>query len=524
MADDLRKAWGVKQSAAERAEADRRDRERVARIQRASEDPGYFCQYYLPHYFTTPLAPFQEEIISDAETEQRLGVAAPRGHGKTTLLSFALTLRDIVLQRTRFTIYVGPTWSDAVDRIEEIRLEIENNERIREDFGDLLVGEDKQPRGQKQDDLRLTNGARIMARGCGQSLRGKREKAVRPDRVILDDVDRDEESANPQRIEKRIRWFRRVVLGLEGADGMRVLVVGNIIGRNTLLTWCLDEKRTSWCRKIYRAIQPDGSVLMPGLWTLAKLEAKREEVGNDAFETEYNNNPPSEGSRLFQSAWQQHRWAPEQLATADPGIITALDLSKGKNERSDFQAFVSVRRDAKGNIYILKADIKRRTRKELAERAFTYSEALGLKEQVAFVVESNGFQEWFAEGLDELSAARGMDLPIVQVTHSVSKFDRVAKLSPIAEGGRLLFPPEDQEDENIRILRQQLELFPDDIHDDGPDTLAMAIEESARRRRGPKVFVAPMSPFDREAPAGAWDWRERAWPEEYADPRKGRGR
>ncbi|MBI1291856.1 hypothetical protein GC173_11525 [bacterium] len=486
---DLLKGWGIQGRERDAAaEKERVEKERRERVERANRDPEFFCRYYLADSFKHPrtgeftgLATWQQEVLGESETDNPNAYAAPRGHGKTTFLSFGLTLRDLIRLKSRFTVYISSTFTAACDRIAEIRTELETNDRIREDYGDLLA----RTSGSKAQaaDLILANGARIVAKGTQQSIRGLKNRQHRPDRIICDDVDKDAESASGEQLEKRINWFKKQVMGLQGAGGCKVIVVGNIIGPRTLLTECLaNPKFTS---HTYRAIDWEtDQLLMPGLWTRERLEAIREIIGETAFETEYNNNPPAAGTRPFRAEWLQRRWTPEALAQAEPAIVIALDLSKGKTERSDYQSFVAIRRDAQGRIYIVRADLGRRTRKELAERAFTFSSACDAPLVAAFVVEANGFQEWFAEELAEKSALEGHNLPIIEQDNRLAKFDRISKLSPLAEGGRLLWPPDEEADEHIALLRRQTEEFPDGRHDDGPDALAMAVEEMMRRVRG----------------------------------------
>jgi predicted phage terminase large subunit-like protein len=487
----------------------RRERDRLARVARAKDDPRFFCSYYLAHYFRHPetgeptdLADWQGEVIDLTRNHKSIAIAAPRGHGKTTFLALALTLRDLLVGASKFTIYLGPTAKSARDRITEIRLELETNERILEDFGDLLRKEDrhgnrKKAGRQASDDLQLSNGARVLARGAGEGLRGSRSRENRPDRVIGDDLDRDGEVANPDLVEKKVRWFKRAVLGLQGAAQMSVIVVGNVIARKTFLTAVM--AMSGFVSRIYRALKADGTPLMPALFSVDRLEEIRESVGTDAFQTEYMNDPPAEGNRPFREEWLQKRWDDARLEREDvePGIIVSLDLSKGKTERSDFQAMVAVRRDAAGAVYILKVALVRLTRRELAAFLFRFCEVLGLDRIVALVIESNGFQEWFAEEFAEASSAAGYDLPIVQQSHSLPKYDRIMRLAPIAEGGRLYFPPHD--DEGTKLVRRQLEAFPDDRHDDGPDALAMAVEESARRVRDAAATRLDYSIYDRDS-------------------------
>ncbi|MBI1234890.1 MAG: hypothetical protein GC208_10355 [Alphaproteobacteria bacterium] len=494
----LRDKW-----APEPAGDDDDEQGRVERLQRAEADPEWFCQYYLAESFQHPetkqfsgLAEWQQEVLALSTEKGNDAFAAPRGHGKTTFLSFALTLRDMIIKRALFTVYISSTFTAACDRISEIRLELETNERIREDFGDLLLR--RSGTRVSASDLRLSNGTRIVARGSCQAIRGLKNRAARPDRIILDDVDKDDESQSLERLAKRIRWFKKVVMGLAGAGGCKIIVVGNIIARKTLLTDCLANK--TFRARVYSAIKDDGTPLMPGLWSIAALTAKRDEIGSDAFNTEYQNRPPASETAPFRPNWLERRWTPELLAAAlDSGqavLVASLDLSKGKTEQSDYQAMVAVVR-WKSTIFIMAADINRRPKKALVRRSMAFCEALGLNRLVSFVVEANGFQEWFGDELKEVSAETGHDLPIRLQTHLINKYERVSRLTPFAEGGRLLFPPIEDEDESIRLLRNQLEEFPDGKHDDGPDALEMAVTEAGRLIRGSDALVIPLNPMRR---------------------------
>lgn len=500
MTNDLVKSWGAgidpSRHSQEAEEARRRAADlqaRKDRVARANTDADFFCQYYLGHYFSTPLADWQHEVIED-DADSSVS-AVPRGHGKTTLIGFGLLLRDLLRGASKFSVYIGSTYKAACERIGELRLELESNEKLLEDYGDLLKPAEGRSLKKAADDLELANGARVVARGAGQVMRGLKNKQHRPDMIVIDDIDKDQEVLNPDLVDKKVRWFKAVVRGLQGSRGMRVRVIGNIIARKTFLTAILGDKK--FTGRVYRAIKEDGTPLMPALFSLAKLEGIREELGNDKFETEYQNSPPSESTRPFRETWLQRRWTREQLVQVQRRIVVAVDFSKGKTERSDYQAMIAVIRDEAGANYIIKADLARRTRKEFIRRLFDFCIALGLEYLIAVVLETNGFQEWAKEEIDEQSAELGLDLPIVEQDNRLNKYERICRLSPIAEGGRLLWPPEDEEDEHINLLRRQFELFPDDRHDDGPDATEMAVQECAARQRNSSARVLNLSPFDR---------------------------
>lgn len=58
--------------------------------------PSRFNASYLPHYFRGTPAPFHIELYEGIEHEKRMVVRAPRGHAKSTVVTFAYTLHQVV--------------------------------------------------------------------------------------------------------------------------------------------------------------------------------------------------------------------------------------------------------------------------------------------------------------------------------------------------------------------------------------------------------------------------------------------
>ena len=55
-------------------------------------------------------------------------------------------------------------------------------------------------------------GVTIRAIGAGQSPRGSRNDEVRPDGIIVDDFDTDEDSRNPDTITQKYGWFEKALI------------------------------------------------------------------------------------------------------------------------------------------------------------------------------------------------------------------------------------------------------------------------------------------------------------------------
>ena len=65
----------------------------------------------------------------------------------------------------------------------------------------------RRPGSWTEDEFVTKGGVAFRALGAGQSPRGSRNEAVRPDVLLVDDFDTDEDTKNPDTIQKRWDWW-----------------------------------------------------------------------------------------------------------------------------------------------------------------------------------------------------------------------------------------------------------------------------------------------------------------------------
>ena len=249
------------------------------RKRRCRAEPGYFGRTYLPHYFNRPSPAFHLEIYSLAEVQDEpVFIAAPREHAKSTIVTFDVPLEDICLERKHFIIILSDTQDLAADFVTFIMLELEENERIKCDFGDL------KGRVWASDEFITKNRIRVMARGYGQRIRGLRWRQHRPDRVLIDDFENDQNVRNPKLVKARREWILTTVLNsLE--ENYSLMMIGTILAKNSVLYWFLNQKDERdnvtplFMGKVYRAIKEDGTPLWPEKWPIERLEKKKRQIG-----------------------------------------------------------------------------------------------------------------------------------------------------------------------------------------------------------------------------------------------------
>lgn len=369
--------------------------------------------------------------------------------------------------------------------------ELEGNELLRRDFGDL-VGTEKwtnkeiltapPPSSLPHDGGRDRVGVRVCAKGANSALRGLRSFEARPDLIICDDLEDEDVVNTPDLREKLELWFNKSVLNLQGTNG-DVFVIGTVLHHDSLLSKLLK----GWKGKRYQAISHDGTVLWPSYYTREMLDkikygdGEKAGIGSVAFESEYQNNPVNPEDQIIRGEWIGY-YKLEDIEGQEMLIYSALDPSVGGKSTSDYSAIVTVG-ECNEKIYVLDCDMRRGSPRATAEAAMRCYEKWSRyphSQYVCIAIETNVFQVVLKQMIDDMSKKLGVFIPTVGIRNVTDKVARLSSISPLIENGIISFLPEQYE------LVEQLVQFPKASHDDGPDALEMAIRV-LRRQKLPRV-------------------------------------
>ena len=172
---------------------------------------------------------------------------APRGSGKSAWASFAYPFYAAVNGLEPFIQIISDTAGQAREWLENIRNELEDNERLAQDYPAVC---DPGPVW-RQDRLVLRNGVVISALGTGSKIRGRRNRAQRPTLLILDDPENDEHVTSAIRRERSKRWFDRAVMNA-GTPATNILVLGTTLHADCLV---MKLKRSAgWRTRTFQSI------------------------------------------------------------------------------------------------------------------------------------------------------------------------------------------------------------------------------------------------------------------------------
>lgn len=322
---------------------------------------------------------FHEELWALCCSDHpRVAIAAPRRHAKSTAITFAYVLANIMFRIKRHVLIISSNEELAMGFLGNIKTQLLENDALRETFGFLKLIKDSESEiiGQFQDGSKF----RIIAKGSNQRMRGMLWDLKRPDLVVGDDMEDDEIVMNKQRRLDFKRWFYGAVLPIVADDGV-VRIVGTILHMDSLLEGFMPDLKDDktvitgtkvrslkvnkpWLSVKYRAhdtINPATSttILWPEQWPKDRLVSEYDSyaVQNllDVYAQEYLNDPIDESSAFFKEENFMESPQHDEWLKRHKRYYAAVDLAITQEARSDYTAIVVGAHDSEGRLEIIHA-------------------------------------------------------------------------------------------------------------------------------------------------------------------------
>ncbi len=472
----------------------------------------------------TPNPPFHWELtgmlrdIAVNEWGSKTAIAAARSHSKSTFASNIFLVWVVCyiedIQRY-YWILLGDKQATAAQQLAVVKNTFEENERIKNDFGDLTT------RTWNQLEIVTANGCKVQAAGSGEALRGLRHLAQRPN-VLCDDLEGPDNVSTPEQITKTLTWFDQTVTNLGDPKRSCYIMVGTILHYQSLLA-TLINKRPDWEAKVYPALleyptnmhlwdewqriyhsrdegdTPADAARIAGhkaqtfytaheaameagarvLWPerMPLLEIMKQRATNPyAFSTELQNDPVDVETQVFKS---YTFYNVDEFDIEELEILGGVDPSLKETKRSDPSAILVVGKSKTGIFYVLNVDNKKRAPDAIMEDLFRKTTSFTFK---WVAIEAVQFQQFFADEVRKRSAMAGIYLNVKEFKSTVKKEVRIKSLEPMVTNGYVRFHPTQMD------LIEQLTYFPKVKHDDILDCLAQIIETD-RKKSGHGVIA-----------------------------------
>lgn len=502
---------------------------KMQRRERAFKDYEFFARTYFPHYVKHENAALHDylykcfpEIVDNGAGDHE-AIAAPRGEAKSTIVTQIGVIWCVVTGRKKYPVIVMDALDQALPMLEAIKAELEFNPRLMMDFPDATG----QGRVWQVGTIVTANDAKVQVFGSGKRMRGLRHGPLRPDLVIGDDLENDENVRNPEQRDKLESWLKKTVLSLGAADdSMDVVIIGTILHYDSVLNRLINNPL--WKSRKFRAIiewphnmslwdkweeillndgeeaaqafyderkaaMIEGAIVSwPSARPLYKLMVKRARDGRAAFDSEQQNDPVSGDDAPFAHCIQF--WVNRLMEWRFYG---ACDPSLGKQgaSRDPSALLVGGFNRSTGILDVVEALIKKRLPDKIIEDIISLQTEYKC---VLWAVEVVQFQEFLKTEIVKRSAARGVPVPAIGIKPNSDKVLRIETLQPHMTNGLIRLHP------SQNALIDQLRHFPKADHDDGPDALHMLWMLAISRAVGSAYESARAATGKSKYGDGAW--------------------
>lgn len=401
-----------------------------------------------------------------------------REHFKSTIITYAKTIQDILINPEITAGLFSHTRPIAKGFLRQIKREFESNERLKRWFPDVLYASPakESPKWSEDDGIIVKRKgnpkeATIEAWGLvdGQPT-GKHFSLM-----VYDDVVTRESVTSPDMIKKVTdAWELSRNLGAEGG---RTRYIGTRYHYND--TYREIMAREAAKPRIYPATV-DGKVDgEPVLLSRERLAEKRREQGPYTFGCQMLQNPKADEAQGFMVDWM--RFYQPGGTTTGLNLYMLIDPAGEKKKENDYTVIFVLGLGSDQNYYVVDCV---RDRLNLTERCRKVMDLHRQYRPLAVGYEKYGLQSDI-EHIEYVQAKENYRFAITQLGGPTPKNDRIRKLIPIYEQGRMYWPTtlyyvdyQRQSSDLVRVFKEQEYMpFPVAVHDDMLDCQARILDQ-----------------------------------------------
>ncbi|MDR1199048.1 MAG: hypothetical protein LBK94_08590 [Prevotellaceae bacterium] len=459
---------------------------KIKRIRFLEDSPEEWFKYYFPHYCTAEPAEFHkratQRILKNAEWYEAR--AWSRELAKSARAMMEVTYLAM-LGKVNNLLLVSATQDSAVNLLLPFKACFEANRRLINDYGiQEVFGKWEAAK------FTIKKGCQFRALGWGQSPRGSRKDNFRPDFILIDDIDTDEECRNEDTMTAKKKWVEEALIPTRSISGpLRILVNGNIIHDNCTVKY-LGEKADRF--EIINIRDKDGKSAWAAKNSEESIDRVLSTISYESAQKEYFNNP-MDGGDTFKNLKDGKVPRLDSCAVC----IYADPATSNKDVTSGSDKAVGVVAKKGFDYFIAKVFLGTMSNARFVECLFECYIFCRQKnvQNLRIWIENNSLQNPFYEqvilpAIYERANATGVFLPIIgDDRDKKDKYTRIeGLLEPLNRLGHLIFNEKEAEDPNMKRLKAQFNSFSrKQKRMDGPDM----VEGGVFKLRENEVAEAP---------------------------------
>ena len=443
------------------------------RMEALEADPEKWFAYYFPSYYTAEPAPFHKKatkrIVDNPEWMEVRSWSRELAKSARTMME-ALYLS--FTKKKKVWLMISNTEDNAKRLLLPYKNILESNNRIISDYGvQKQVG--------KWEDHEFTTrfGFSFRALGAGQSPRGTRNDAARPDGIIIDDFDTDEKCRNRDRVKADTDWLQEAVIPTRSVSvPLLVIINGNIIHKYCTIT-IMGELADEW--DVVNLTDKNGNPTWKKntkemIHAMFYNKNGKRKVSKKAQQKEYYNNPQAEGDTFTQFIYG--KCPPIKKCEK---VVTYVDPSPSDNkEKNSSRKAVVIVGLFEGRYYTYRVWLGLETNSGLVNwigQAYEYLDRAGMDVKKMFIenntLQNSHYTQVLKPLLEKYRKANGYKLPLREDKRKkADKFERIEAMKDDNDDGLIIFNEKEKEnpmmvemeDEWIAVSKNSKEM-------DGPD-------------------------------------------------------
>jgi hypothetical protein len=446
---------------------------------------SYFAKEYFPHVVTLDFCSAHRYIFNVIEKNPGVtGITGFRGLGKTAAFGFIYPIWKII-KGEKYLIFGAANIDQAVEKVDFIINELENNIRLISDFPEI------KKKDQIKSNIFLMNNTKIRPISIKQPVRGTINSRVakRPGLIILDDIDVEENVGNPLIGDKKKKKICQEIRGsLDPKSNGKVLWLGNITHPNFAIyqfkKMIIEEIKVNkdnvneyaTClygnnkRLLQIPLEKNGKSTWESQYPTSMIPEIKADYGMTGFLREM------QGRALIDGMIFKAHWFTTGTFPADKDMkIVWLYTDPAWGKKGCYRSVIAIGFDGK-KYYVLKVWVRQCENSKMYAFLYdVYSELKNrFKERLRAGFEANFGQDRHYKDFDEWATAQNLN-PIShffkKIYNSENKFLRIEALESVIESTKIVFP----EGQDMPTLIGQFTSYPKG-YIDGCDALAGCME------------------------------------------------
>jgi phage terminase large subunit-like protein len=442
--------------------------DKIIRRKALEAEPERWFNYYFPNYATAEPAPFHKAATKRVLNNKKWFEVRSwsRELAKSTRTMLEVLYLVLVKKEISNTIMVSNSGDNAVRLLLPYKINLERNQRLIHDYGDQ-----KNLGSWTNEEFITKDGAAFRALGAGQSPRGTRNEAKRPDCLLIDDIDTDEECRNERRIKEKFKWIEKALIPtLSVSNDYRIIACGNIIAK--VCTMLLLKERADHF-EVVNIRNKKGLSSWPQKNSEEDIERFLGMLSYSARQGEFFNNPITEGSVFNEMAYKPARPLRDYRF-----LVCYTDPSFKEGKKNDYKATLLVG-EWRGEYHIIKGFCDQTSTAAMVEWHYQIDAYVNDRASVYYFMEANFVQDTLLNAFHKAGIERKQTVPVRKDERKKpDKFTRIESLlEPLNSNGKLYLNSRERDNPHMKIIEEQfLAIEPGSSHhDDAPDAAEGAV-------------------------------------------------